>query len=266
MGLKILSKILFLDLCIIYLAYIQHSPITSDISTSDYTENSSGCSAKRRERVPRSITSSASFVTRKNVVYKYSFSNLYWVWPAKPTSFWVHSLLFLFKELLFPQNFMISHINIRKSLVEIYVFGDFPFLWGLQKWLYLCAELSSQSYRCPIVMSHTWRARSFQMHMQTSRINLSYWSRESFWLQRKKNKLQPSEHYHANWFQFRLTAVVFYHIQVHSHVCKIGCTFLEVFDLTQGARTGSASCADFHSVWSVYVLKPCIQLWHYREL
>lgn len=101
-----------------------------------------------------------------------------------------------------------NHVNVR------IVFGDFQFLWGLQKWLCFCAELSSQSYRCPIAMSHTWRARSFQMHMQTSRINLSYWSRESFWLQRKENKLQPSEHYHANWFQFRLTAVVFYHIQV----------------------------------------------------
>lgn len=146
------------------------------------------------------------------------------------------------------------------------VFGDFQFLWGPQKWLCFCAELSSQSHRCPIAMSHTWRARSFQMHMQTSRINLFYWSRESFWLQRKENKLQPSEHYHANWFQFRLTAVVFYHIQVHSHVCKTDCTSLEVFDLTQGPRTGSASCADFHSVWGVYVLKPCKQLWHCREV
>lgn len=112
-----------------------------------------------------------------------------------------------------------------------------------------CRALSPQSYRCPIAMSHTWRAGSFQMHMQTSRINLPYWNRESFSLQRKENKLQPSEHYHANWFQPRLTAVVFYHIQVQSHVCKRDCTSLEVFDLTQWARTGSA-CAETSTLWN----------------
>lgn len=49
-----------------------------------------------------------------------------------------------------------------------------------------------------------------------------------------------------------------------SHVCKTACTSLEVFNLTQQARTGSVSCAETSTC--VCILKPRVQLQHYREV
>lgn len=55
--------------------------------------------------------------------------------------------------------------------------------------------------------------------------------------------------------------IIFKH---NHHVCKTACTSPEVFNLTQWARTGSVSSAKTFTC--VCVLKPHVQLQHYREV
>lgn len=141
------------------------------------------------------ITSSASFAAGKNLIYNFSLRYFYQVHPAKPTLFWVPSLLFLFKELVI-HSLTDSHVNIgslHSRFMHLEIFSSGGICRNQHRLattvVLVCRVLSPLRYRGPVIMRHTWRDRSFQVHMQISRINLPFRNTESSLLQRKENEI-----------------------------------------------------------------------------